>query len=753
MGSRFDRHSPELRAQRWHKQCRPQKFVLLLLAFFLLSRHVTPAEVNDVRRVLVFNDFDPIASPGVALLDQAIFTAVSQSRYQIEWYDESLGANLFTDETSRRHIREWYVRKYRDRKPNLIIAVGPASLQFMIESHERFFPGIPIIFCGSSEETLERLKPDSHFTGVWGTVEPEETFEAALHLQPSTKHVVVVGGVGAYDRYLERIVKDSLQNYESKFEFTYLTNQDMPTLLGRLSRLPSDTIVLYTSIFQDAAGAHFVDANQSTPMVVGATNAPVFVLFDVSFGTGAVGGDIISFAFDGKIAGQMAVSILNGEKPGDIPVVKNDDVMMFDWRALRRWEFKESDLPPGSVVFYRQLTVWESYKWYIISGISLILLEALLIGGLVWQRAKRLRSEKAVRATEERLRLAQQTREELLKIFVKSLPAPVAILDSDMRYLQVSERWCADFSLDSSQILGRSHYEIFPDIPDRWKQNHRRALAGETLRAEEDCWVREGRTTWRRWEIRPWYNLDAVPGGILIFSEDITRRKNAEQALLGMSRRLIEAHEQERTRIGRELHDDVVQRLALLSIELEGVEQDVPDAASELRTRIGALRNQTTEMTNDVQLLSHELHSAKLEYLGIVGAVKNFCKEFSERQKVKIDFQSHDLPTTLPTELSLSLFRVLQEALRNATKHSGVKCFEARLWGSTEAINLTISDLGVGFDREAAKECRGIGLISMEERLRLVGGELSIKSQPKRGTTIHARVPFDSASDSARAAG
>ena len=156
--------------------------------------------------------------------------------------------------------------------------------------------------------------------------------------------------------------------------------------------------------------------------------------------------------------------------------------------------------------------------------------------------------------------------------------------------------------------------------------------------------------TWLRWEIRPWQNLDGVPGGILIFSEDITHRKQAEEALLGMSRKLIEAHEQERTRIGRDLHDDVVQRLVLLSIELEGVQQDVPDAASELRTRIGALGNQTTQITDDVQLLSHELHSSKLDYLGIVGAAKNFCKEFGERQKVEIDFQSHDLPPALPTE-------------------------------------------------------------------------------------------------------
>jgi signal transduction histidine kinase len=220
-----------------------------------------------------------------------------------------------------------------------------------------------------------------------------------------------------------------------------------------------------------------------------------------------------------------------------------------------------------------------------------------------------------------------------------------------------------------------------------------------------------------------------------------------------MSRKLIEAHEQERTRIGRDLHDDVVQRLVMLALELGGVQQDVPDSASELRTRIGSLQNETTRITNDVQLLSHELHSSKLEYLGIVGAAKNFCREFGERQKLEINFQSHDLPTALPNELSLSLFRVLQEALRNATKHSGVKHFEVRLWGSTGEIHLTVSDLGAGFDAETALKSAGLGLTSMQERLRLVHGELSINSQHKRGTTIHARVPFDSCSDSQRAAG
>jgi PAS domain S-box-containing protein len=344
-----------------------------------------------------------------------------------------------------------------------------------------------------------------------------------------------------------------------------------------------------------------------------------------------------------------------------------------------------------------------------------------------------------------------QSREELLKIFVKHAPAAVAMLDRDMRYLQVSDRWCADFALDSSQILGRSHYEIFPDLPERWKETHRRALAGESLRAEEDRWDRERGTTWLRWEIRPWQNPDGLQGGILIFSEDITYRKHAEEALLGMSRKLIEAQERERTRIGRELHDDIGQRLAMAAIELQQL-QDDPLILPEVRSRMGKLQNQTSEIASDIQSLSHELHSAKLQYLGIAPAMRGFCREFGEQQEVEIDFQTHDLPSPVPPDTALCFFRVLQEALHNSAKHSGVRRFEVRLWGTSDEIHLTVADSGAGFDREAAMNSTGLGLTSMQERLRSVGGALSIESQPRRGTTIHARVPFTSSRDSALAA-
>jgi signal transduction histidine kinase len=168
---------------------------------------------------------------------------------------------------------------------------------------------------------------------------------------------------------------------------------------------------------------------------------------------------------------------------------------------------------------------------------------------------------------------------------------------------------------------------------------------------------------------------------------------------------------------------------------------------------MGELRKQTSEIATDIQSMSHELHSSRLEYLGLTAAMRAFCKEFGEQQKVEIDFKTHDLPTPVPPDVSLCFFRVLQEALHNSAKHSGVRYFEVQLWGTSSEIHLTVSDSGSGFDREVAKASRGLGLISMEERLTLVNGTFSIESQPKCGTTVHARVPLSSVTDSMRAAG
>jgi PAS domain S-box-containing protein len=226
-----------------------------------------------------------------------------------------------------------------------------------------------------------------------------------------------------------------------------------------------------------------------------------------------------------------------------------------------------------------------------------------------------------------------------------------------------------------------------------------------------------------------------------VIIRDITERKLAEESLATIGRRLIEAHEQERTWIGRELHDDINQRLALLAVELDQWCQHIPPN-DEFIAQTRRAQERISQIAKDVQGLSHRLHSSKLEYLGLAKAANSFCKELSEHTKVEIQFNHSGIPRTLSKEVSLCLFRVLQEALQNAVKHSGVRSFTVDLRGTEELIDLTVADLGAGFEEQDAFTGHGLGLISMRERLQLVHGELSVKSKPGAGTTIRARAPL-----------
>jgi PAS domain S-box-containing protein len=228
--------------------------------------------------------------------------------------------------------------------------------------------------------------------------------------------------------------------------------------------------------------------------------------------------------------------------------------------------------------------------------------------------------------------------------------------------------------------------------------------------------------------------------GIAVIARDLTAQERADRALSSLSRRLLQAQEQERARISRDLHDDIGQRLALLTVELAQLPSG--PVGSRYRKQADKLQMQASEIATDVQALSHKLHSSKLELLGIAAAMKGLCDEFASQQQVEIAFAARDVPRPLQADISLCLFRVLQEALHNSAKHSGVSRIDVNLWAVPEEIHLVVSDAGEGFDLEAARTGRGLGLVSMEERLKLVDGELSINTQPRRGTRIHARAPL-----------
>jgi len=339
--------------------------------------------------------------------------------------------------------------------------------------------------------------------------------------------------------------------------------------------------------------------------------------------------------------------------------------------------------------------------------------------------------------------------EEKLREYEKAIEGSeemIAVVDREYRYLIANRKFLSQGNMTKEQVVGHL-------VPEVLSKGVFEAIVKEKL---DECF--RGKVV--RYEMRYTYfalgERDLLisnfpiegPGGVdrvACILQDITEHKRAEEALSCMNRRVIEAEERERNRIAKDLHEGVGQRLALLAIGIEQLKNDHPDRTVELLDRMDAVWKQTLEILTDVKASAHELYSPRLEYLSVAAVMRIFCEEFGERKKVEIDFRSRGLPSLEQPEVSVCLFRVLQEALHNGVKHSGVEKFRVQLWADDE-IHLTVSDSGAGFDLEAARRGRGLGLIRMEQRLRLVNGTFSVDSQPEKGTTVHASVPLRSAS-------
>jgi len=356
------------------------------------------------------------------------------------------------------------------------------------------------------------------------------------------------------------------------------------------------------------------------------------------------------------------------------------------------------------------------------------------IVGMVVDITERKRADEAVRESEKRFRLVAST-------------APVMI------WMSGQDRMPSYFNHLWLEFTGHSEIELQKSLPgllhpeDRQKSIdiYREAFA-QRRPFRKECRLRrhDGEYRWMLDIGVPRFNEDGSFAGYIGSCVDITEQKLAEEVRSSLSRRLIEAQEEERTWIARELHDDINQRLALLAIHLEGLHQDHL-SNGEVNGRIDEVRKQLQEIGIDIQAISHRLHPSKLEYLGLKAASASFCREVSDLQNVEIDFHSESVPQNLTKEVSLCLFRVLQEALQNAVKHSGARHFQVSLCSDTNEVVLTVRDSGIGFDAEQTMNQHGIGLTSMKERIKLVDGKLFIDSKLQTGTVIQARIPLGAA--------
>ena len=663
--------------------------------------------------------------------DLEILKAKTRSRVDtpVDFHVEYLGSARFDAPGYEKAVTESLASVYGSKKIDLVITVFYPALRFAVDHRQELFPGAPIVFSSVPPRRLEGQKLWPGVTGVTMDVDLEGTIDLALRLQPDTRNTAVVVGRAETDRYWGAAIDQDLRRLQPRLNVIDLPGLAPDQLLKQVSALPPRTIVFFQAIpdeeAQPVVGTYEIVSTISRQL-------PTYCFVNRCLGHGVLGGSYPDPVEQETQAGKLAARVLSGEPPENIPVVQGPPALLHvDWRELQRWNIPESALPAGAIVSYRQPSTWERYGKYIGAVLLLVLVQAALIIGLLWQRARNRKADLRLRESEKRFRLMADT-----------TPTLIWMCDREGTVTYLNDRRIDFTGRDLATGFGDAWSAfIHPDDVEGVKAANKRALQLQTEYSKEyRLRRRDGVYRWMLDIAAPRVNGDGSFAGFVGSAVDITDQKLAQEALERIGGKLIEAQEEERSRIARELHDDICQRLALLSMELEQVNRGSNSSAGS--SKIEEIRRHCAQIATDVQSLSHKLHSSKLEYLGLAPAIRSFCREFSQQHDVSVQFADEDAPGFLPRDISLSLFRVTQEALQNALKHSGVRRFSVSLRGLENEIQLEVGDLGAGFDVERAKLDRGLGLVSMQERAHLVHGSFTIESAVSGGTRILVRVPL-----------
>ena len=621
------------------------------LIFSLLF--VPSALAATQKNVLILHEGSRLL-PYQFLLSNEIQMDLASTQFDIQVFDEYLDSWRLNQDL--KYAGSALEAKYVGLKFDLVVVDGNTPFQLLLNRPPAFLRGTPIVFLTVPDYDVPSHLPPN-VTGITVHKEYSATVRLAASLQPGLQHIFFVQSGLDSNALRDTAVRNELASFRDQLDIVDLQDLAVDDLLKRVKSLPPHSAILFDTYLKDPSGKPYIPAEVCN-LIATSANAPVYGLYQTVIGRGAVGGVVINVETVAKQGAQIVLGLLAGAPSSQYPVRYSQNKILIDWSGLQRFELPESRLPSSAVILNRPPTVWESYKRYVIGGISLIAFEALLIGGLLWQRARRRKVETDLAVTNDRLRLAVEAIGESEQRFrLVANTAPVMV------WMSGTDKLCNYFNKTWLEFSGRP---LEAELGNGWAEG----VHPEDLKACLDIYIGafdrresfsmqyrlrryDGEYRWILDTGVPRSNPDGSFEGYIGSCIDVTDRKLAEEALARMGRRLIEAHEEERTWIARELHDDVLQRMALLMVELELWDQQLPDSAVDFheRTRHGLQR--LSDIVDDIQALSHRLHSSKLEYLGIVAAAKSFCQELTDQQKVEIDFSHTNIPSSVPSEFSL----------------------------------------------------------------------------------------------------
>jgi len=369
---------------------------LISIIFFLLPGSALPIEAKEQKHVLIIYAQDK-SHPAHELTEKGIHSVLdSNLPYDIQLYAEYLDVANFPSSAQMNAAAEYIRTKYAESHIDSIITVYDTALYFMINNGAPLLPGVPIIASQLPFETGKKLNSSPLRRFTTGTITGEsmsELMQSIFKLMPRTKHIALICGSSISDRDSETVYRQQIERYNDKITLISLNQLTLEEILRRVATLPANTVVLYGSLFEDAAGKMYVP-REVLPRISQASNAPVFGLYDSYLGHGIIGGSLFSFEEHGKESARLLLRVLAGERPDTIPWSgSHSSIQVFDWRELKRWSIKKSLLPPGSELLYYTPSLWERYHYYIFSAFALLVLQSCLIVFLIHQRSQRRRAQ------------------------------------------------------------------------------------------------------------------------------------------------------------------------------------------------------------------------------------------------------------------------------------------------------------------------------------------------------------------------
>jgi signal transduction histidine kinase len=389
--------------ERWLR-----KLLFLTTAGFVLSAWVAvhaggqAPDRGPSQRVLVLYSDDRLL-PANLIVDRAINAVFTTDSRRFELHSESLDVVRFPGEEQRQRQRVFLREKYRERPPDLLIAVSGSAFAFLTERRAELFATAPIVYCSIAGGSRPEHLSDAGVADIPVPDTAGRTLEMMLRLHPDTRRVAVVSGSGPIDRKYADVFREGLATFVNRVAVTWLANLSMEQLRSEVSRLPDHTLVLYLTMYQDAAGETFTP-RQALDTFAPASRVPIYGHYETYVGHGIVGGSIVTFEDIGRKAAELGIRILAGEDPHTAArSASYQPVPIFDWRQLRQWKIDNAHLPLFSVVRFKQDTYWERYRRIIVTTLSLIVLQGLWIAALLVQRTRRQRAEREHRKADQSL--------------------------------------------------------------------------------------------------------------------------------------------------------------------------------------------------------------------------------------------------------------------------------------------------------------------------------------------------------------